>query len=370
MQNKKIKVLLVSPYKGTVGGISRWTGHILRYYNSLSTSNNIELEQFYGKDIIVFDNSSILKRIINGFRRYIPFIRSLKQKIKSESYDVVHFASSASYSLIRDILAIKISKKNGVKTIIHFRFGRIPEIYRKSNWEWELLKRVINKSDKTIVIDKSSYNTLINSGFINIELLSNPLTPKINNIINSNINIKREKRLILFTGHVVENKGVFELIEACKNIPDVKVRLVGHVKDEVKYKLHNLAGENNSWLEIIGEKSYESTIKEMLTCELFVLPTYTEGFPNVILESMACGCPIIASAVGAIPEMLNIDSDEPCGLCIESKNIPELRSSILILLDNKKLTSEYGNRAKKRVNKEYSMSIVWEKMVEIWESVL
>ena len=138
----------------------------------------------------------------------------------------------------------------------------------------------------------------------------------------------------------------------------------------MRNSLNDLAGKNNNWLDIVGEKSFEDTIKEILSCELFVLPSYTEGFPNVILESMACGCSIIATKVGAIPEMLDIDGKKPCGLCIEPKNVFQLRSSILKLLDDEILAFELGKRAKRRVNEEYSMPVVWSKMVDIWKSVL
>lgn len=367
MENK-INILLVSPYKGTVGGISRWTGHILNYYNNLK-DKSIELTQYYSEGKDIYGDTSKIKRIYQGIKIYLPFLKNLNKKLKKNKFDAIHFTSSASYGLIRDYYTIKIAKKRDTKTIIHFRFGRIPEIYKSQNWEYKLINKIIKLSDKVIVIDKFSYNTLLKKGYNNIVFLPNPLTPKVNKII-SNTNVEREYSLILFAGHVLKTKGVFELVEATKDIPNIQVRIIGNVSDDIKKELLNIAGENNKFLEIIGEVDYETTIKEMLKCELFVLPTYTEGFPNVILESMACGCPIIASSVGAIPEMLNINGDTHCGICIEPKNIKQLRDSILYLLENKDKAKELGTNAKKRVNEEYSMPIVWKKLLNIWESTI
>lgn len=107
----------------------------------------------------------------------------------------------------------------------------------------------------------------------------------------------------------------------------------------------------------------------MLRCELFVLPTYTEGFPNVILESMACGCTIITTPVGAIPSMLDVKSNTPSGVCVPVKNIDLLSEKILYYLEHKNEALEMGARAKDRVNREYSMPSVWNKMLNIWNSL-
>lgn len=108
----------------------------------------------------------------------------------------------------------------------------------------------------------------------------------------------------------------------------------------------------------------------MMACSVFVLPTYSEGFPNVILESMACGCAIIASNVGAIPEMLAINSQKPCGICIEPRNKKELKKAIEFILDHPDIAQEYGKRAKERVFREYSIDSVWLRMVKIWKDSL
>ena len=110
-------------------------------------------------------------------------------------------------------------------------------------------------------------------------------------------------------------------------------------------------------------------IKEMMTCSVFVLPSHSEGFPNVILESMACGCPIVATPVGAIPEMLAIDREKPCGVCVPIKNVEALQNTIEWLLENPKKAAEMGKNAKERVYEQYTMPKVWEQLAGIWKTV-
>lgn len=366
--SNKTKVLLSSPFGGKVGGIQRWTSHILKYYDNHRT--DVELKQFYPTSKHgVYQNTSLIVRLYLGATKYIPYLRGLKKELSLKKYDVVHFVSSASISLIRDIFSLRIARRRGVKTIIHFHFGRIPELYDKQNWEQKLLHRVINLADKVVVIDESSYDTLSKQGYNNIELLPNPLTPQVADIIRENNHIEKEERKIVFAGHVVRTKGVFELVEACKEIKDIKLKMIGYVTDDIKAEIIEVAGENNeSWLEIAGEQTFENTIKEMLSAGVFVLPTYTEGFPNVIIESMACACPIVTTDVGAIPEMLDIINGYKHGVCVEPKNVDALREAILKMLDDREYALECGRNAQKRVNDLYSMPKVWSQLETIWLS--
>lgn len=364
-----MKVLLCSPYKTFSGGISRWTDHIVQYYHS-NNDNDLCMNVFsLTRERKIYADTPLFKRMWYGFAEYIPLIIKFRNKIHSKRYDVVHIASSASLGLLRDILILKIARNNQTKSVLHFRFGRIPELYKKNNWEKKLLNKTIRLADAVIVIDQSSFNTLITQGYKNIKLLPNPLGPETEKIVN-NSSVKREKNKIVFAGHVVPTKGVFELVQACKDIPNIEVYLLGAVTDEMKSRLYEATGNNKTWLKISGEQNYEIVIQEMLSANVFVLPTYTEGFPNVILESMACGCPIIASAVGAIPEMLNINGETPAGICIEPKNIEQLKSAIIKILNDDNLATTYGNNAKKRVNEIYSMPSVWKQMTDIWKSVI
>lgn len=361
------RILLVAPYGGVPGGISRWTGHIVEFYKKYG-SNDCHLEIVpMGRSMFVNINMSFWKRFCSAWIDYRKIFADFNHKVRQD-HDIMHLTSSGSLSLFKDLYMLNVAKKRGMKRIIHFRFGRIPEIKEKNNWEWKLIKRAILASDKVIVIDETSYNSLISQGFGNITMLPNPVAPVVESIINDNTGTLREKGVILFTGHVVITKGVFELLKACSVLKGIHLKLVGHITPEMKFEIEQLYGENPPWLSIYGEKPYKEVIKEMLKCDVFVLPTYTEGFPNVILEAMAAGCAIISTPVGAIPQMLEKEGDKQYGILVEPRNVTELSKAISLLLDNEPLKNELRTNVRSRVIERYNIQSVWNKMVSIWES--
>lgn len=373
MKNNQCRVLYCSPLDlSTGGGIPRCTNHILDYYK-IHNKSNIILRVFpMDRSIHVAEDIGRINRILFGVRDYIKIIRSIIDEVNLNTYDMVHITSSASLGLIKDIILLKKLRNKNLQTVVHFHFGRIPELCVKDNWEWKLIKKTISLATKIIVIDNASYQTLIKQGFKNVFLLPNPITPQISSIIEKNKIISRIPRKIVFVGHVYKTKGVFELVEACSSIPNITLNIVGKYEKEIKKQLLNLIGgsKGTDWITFTGNMSFENVVKEMLSCNVFVLPTYTEGFPNVILESMACGCPIVTTNVGAIPEMLDIENGEINGICIEPQQILQLKIAIERMLNNNDFAMSCGKNAQKRVNEMYEISVVWEQMCDIWNKKL
>jgi glycosyltransferase involved in cell wall biosynthesis len=366
-----LKVLLVSPSPPPVGGIQSWTVNILDFLKGQDAIRFCYIDSAVKyKDILEI---GLWKRFSAGIRVTADLINALKTTIPKENPNVIHLTSSASLALFKDYLILKLAKRYNVPVVIHWRFGRIPDLAIKKNWEWKLISYIIQKSAFSIVIDEHSFEILKINGFKNIANIANPISKELEQIALRQIKSERkiEEGKVIFVGHVYVRKGVYELVEACASIKKVKkLKLIGPVKDEVSKELKNIAQvrEDGEWLQLTGAKSREEVYEEICSAEFLVLPSYTEGFPNIVIEGMAMGCPILATNVGAIPEMLDI-CNSPAGFCISPQNIGALKESIEMMFVEKELRTEYGHNGLKRVLQNYNMHHIIEQYITVWQQV-
>lgn len=364
----KNRIILCAPYGGISGGISRWTEHILKYYESI---NEVSVQLTIcpmGRSKFV-NNSSFFYRLWAALVDYRIILENFHKMLSIQTYDIMHLTTSGSWAFIKDLYMLNIAKRHCIKNVIHFHFGRIPEIVQSNDWEYRLLHKVLNIVDVAIVIDQKSYNVLTEAGYKNIQYVPNPISNEIIDIV-GRIGVEHTNaNSIVFAGHVIPTKGIYELIKACSSL-EVEINILGLCQNNMKRELERLSQEMKANVHILGNQPMESVIEYMSHCSLFVLPTYTEGFPNVVLESMACACPIITTPVGAIPEMLDIESKTPCGRVVEVKNVEQLRETILYCLSHYDEAIALGKRGQKRVQEMYSIGVVWNQMVSIWNSIL
>lgn len=353
---------------GTVGGINMWANHILEYGRTHQKKVIVEAIDARRKDFTSFKNN-IVKRILFGVYAYSLFCLKIYRLLKNHDYHVIHIVSAGSYGLIRDLVLIYIAKYTKTKCVVHFHFGRIPSIKQNNDWEWKFIKRIVEKSDKIIVLDNKSYDCLAELNTDMVVKVPNPVAPRVLHFIESNSEKKRENNIVLYVGQCYKEKGIFEFVEACGRISNIKCKLIGSISVDVASRLKKIPMQTNTALEIVGKMTLDEVIAEMQKCSVFVLPSYSEGFPNVILEAMACGCPIVATDVGAIPEMLGIENGDKYGLCVKPKDVDALRKAIEKMLSDEEYVKRCGKNAQKRVSELYRINKVWGQLEEIWSTL-
>lgn len=368
-----MKVLFCSPFlnsdKVAKGGINQWGQYIVSYWKEYARDTVDLIPVSFDRHHQVCESRSAIGGFVHGVKDLLAPMREAMGKAVRYRPDLVHICTSGGQGALRDLALIAMAKLLGAKVAIHLHFGRIPQLVLGNTLEWKLLRLAIGKADAAIAMNQSTLKALRSCGFKNACYLPNPLDVSVLREIKAlEASVERTPRRLVFVGHVFRSKGVFEAVEACKGMDGVTLRLVGKCPEPIKAELRKIAGTGDGadWLEFTGEVSHRQVIEELLQADVFVFPSYSEGFPNVVLEAMACGCPIAASNVGAIPEMLDVDGDA-CGMCYEPRSVEEVRRAVSKLLGDARLKAEYAAKAKKRVEEQYAIPIVWKQMVDIWK---
>ncbi|UIR55956.1 glycosyltransferase family 4 protein [Sphingobacterium sp. SRCM116780] len=352
------KILLISPLPPPIGGIASWTVNILNYFNEYSNPEYKLLHLNSSMKFRSITSVSIFSRILYGILNFIIFfVKFLFNILKNPN--ICHITSSASLGLCKDLVFVLICKIFGIRTVIHYRFGRIPDLEKQKNWEWKLLRTINRVANHVIVLDARSLSTLMRYGD-NISLIGNPISPEL--MIFKDKYTKEENDNLLFVGHVTRKKGIFELFNALEAIkPNCETYIVGPFEEGVRSELEQIYNSKDK-VTFHGALTKDQVYKMMIESKMLILPSYTEGFPNVIIEGMALGCAIIATSVGAIPEMLG----ENRGLVIPPKDIDSLTKSVEVLLHNDAMRNSLSVNAEKYALENYSMESIVKKLEKIW----
>lgn len=370
---KKLRILLVAPYDAfRVGGIGTWSKIVL----DSADRHSDEVEILFQNTAFLLKSSikdNRFKRLWWGVVDSLSVLFHLYWNLLRQRPDIVHYTSSASLALFKDFIVIRLVHLFGRRIVIHWHYGRTAELFEARNREYRMLVNVMRTSDWNIVIEERALAVLRENGFKNVEMLANPVSRQLIRETEGCGNSVREKGSVVFLGHVIPAKGIRELVAAGVAVSEVKhLILVGPVTSDFHRELEQIAAtrENGQWLEFAGELPREKAFEYLLHSEIMVLPSYTEGFPNVVIESMIAGCPVIATTVGAIPGMLAPDGVAPGGICIGKKDVPALASAIRKLLTDSGLAKTLGKNGRTKALREYEPEQIFSRLMESWKKLV
>ena len=176
--------------------------------------------------------------------------------------------------------------------------------------------------------------------------------------------------VIGFAARVEKPKGLAVLIEAFaaahRESPNLRLVVAGDGSQR------HLIDDQARALRVSGSYSYAGVYTNlydrdsfMRNLDVFVLPSFAEGTPNSIIEAMAHGKPVIASAVGGIPDMIDAES----GILVPPGDSAALADAILRLADDPELRKRMGKSARHRYEQLFSPKAVLPVLVEIYRRV-
>lgn len=357
---RALDVCLVAPLPPPYGGIAHWAQMLLRYAESRPEV------RFHVVDIAprwrTIHDLSVWKRAVGGGAQLLRDVARFSWTLARKRPHVVHLTTSGQLALVRDVVLGAIARLFRVPVAYHLRFGRVPEIAAAGTREWRLLRRAMAGATRVISIDSATEAAIrAHAAEVAVERIPNCVDPA---ELPRAPAARPAIRTAMYLGWVVPTKGISELVDAWARLAPSGWRLVVAGPCEAGYR-EDLASRRVPGVEFPGELAHAEAMRQLAASDVFVLPSYTEGFPNVVLEAMTLGKAIVATSVGAIPEMLAGGA----GITVEPRNVGELAAALGRVIGDEQLRLQLGRRARERAIAEYSIEAVFERYRRSWREI-
>ncbi|MFC1669974.1 glycosyltransferase family 4 protein [Spirochaetota bacterium] len=344
-------------------------------------------------------NNKSIKNIIRVISKSIYSLeakKKIEKLLKEERPDIAHLQNIYHHITPSIIHALKKFKIPILWTMHDFTAicpnssfmvnGKLCENCKKRKFYWTVIKKCKRNSLSASIV--AAFETTIFRIFRIYRHINVIITPSIflknklieygfkrNNIhcINNFLDIdfdesdEHESNYYLFFGRLVEGKGIETLLKAVKNIELKKLLIIGD--GHLRKKLEDFVKTNslNSRIVFAGYKPRDEMIKIIKKSLFVIVPSeWYENYPYSILESFACGKPVIGSNLGGIPEQV---IDGKTGLLFKSGNAENLKEKIIYLINNPEKIIEMGNNARNFVN-ELNPESHYRKTIQIYEKLL
>ena len=276
----------------------------------------------------------------------------------------VHVASGASFW--RKSVFIAAARLFACPVLFHLHGGQFPDFIdrRLSGWRQRLALRLIRTSCAAFALSEPAAAWLRERGQLAlVEVFPNPVPPR-------SLPPQRRGGDVLFLGRLEHDKGVFELVHAfaaaSAAMPGARLVLAGEGEAAAVAALAERLGIGAKLL-LPGWVGPEKKAALLASAAMLVLPSHHEQMPMVLLEAMTYATPIIATRIGAIPEML---ANGKCGILLAVKDTEQLTASILCMMHDSILADRLSACGLEQVETIYMVDKVIERLRRRYEELV
>ncbi|MGD8189488.1 glycosyltransferase [Brevibacillus ginsengisoli] len=333
-----IKVMCIVPNLSG-GGAERVVVTLLRHFDRSRIEPillALDLKGPYVKDIPtdIHVNHLHVKRVRHAWLKMIREINRINPDVIFSTMDYMNFAVLAARRFYRKGTKLIIREANTARSAL----AALPPLKR---WLFKTLYQLLYpKADMIITQSVGMYDDLLNF----LPALAEQQVKQIYNPLDLGAVTRQALMLpctwsrpggkqIVAAGRLTYQKGFDLLLHALRQVinhrQDVQLTILG--EGPLRNELESLAVSLDLAQHVTFAGFQENPHRYMLHADLFVLSSRWEGFPNIVLEALACGCPVVATDCPSGPR--EILQDNRYGYLVESQNVPALAEGMCRMLN-------------------------------------
>jgi len=358
------------------------------------------MQQYYEVTVICSDKDRLDKiGIAEGVKTYpveltrqITLLKDIKalwklyRYFQKEKPDIVHTHTpkagligmlAASFAKVphrlHTVAGMPLMETAGFKRLIlnfteKLTYRSANHLYPNSKGLYEfIVKNKFCKENKLKIIGNGSSNG-IDTTYFSPTLYSQEQKEKLRNEAGIPINAF----VFCFIGRIVKDKGINELVAAFSQFSilnsqfSIILLLVGPFERELDPLLPETEREIENNPNIITTGFQPDVRPYLAISDVFVFPSYREGFPNVVMQAGAMGLPCIVTDINGCNEIIEEGVN---GLIIPAKDKESLKEKMLLLLNNRNLQMQLKQNAREMITSRYEQKMVWEELLKEYQSL-
>lgn len=245
------------------------------------------------------------------------------------------------------------------------------------HWKSRLLFRLLRSAAGVIAPSRAIQAELLRAGFSpdRIFLMPNavdvdrfrPATPSERAAAKQLLGLASDIPVVGTVARLIPRKGIDVLLRALSVVrhtyPNMHVLVIGDgpLQKELYALSRDLALEGNvSWLGLQADTS-----RWLRAMDVFAFPSRLEGSPNAVLEAMATGLPIVATAIGGVIDLLEED-DDGAGVLVRSDDADALAAALVRVLADPMLRHDLSGQARRRAVERFSLSANISRLIDLY----
>ncbi len=348
-------------------GVTRVLHRHIRYYKRMGYRMHFFTPSYNEGNKLenVTKIGSIPFPLYSDYKLSLPLRRKITRAMEKLSPDLVFIHSPCTLGLT----ATKAAEELNIPVVAeyHTHFPTYLSYYKISFLErfvWQYMRYLYSKCELVFVPSKSVEKNLNENGILNTVFIPHGVDNDVFNPKFFNAEFKSKlgvegKKIVLFVGRIVKEKNIDVLVQAVELLAK-REDFVLVVAGGGPYLKYYQAKTRNAIF--LGHLNTKELAQVYASSDLFVFPSVTETFGNVILEAMASGLPpIVANSFGASELISNFEN----GILATPNSAEDLARAIELLLDDDTLRRKIAQNAY-----EFALSYSWENILNIYNNYL